>query len=62
MTMFDEELPKPKTTEFPRNLDALSIGELSEYIEELKAEIEKAEGDIARKKASQDAAASIFKS
>ena len=60
--MFDEELPKQKTTEFPRNLEGLSIGELKEYIDDLKAEIQNAENDIIKKKASQDAADSIFKS
>lgn len=60
--MFDEELPKPKTAEFPRNLENMSVSELEDYIEELKEEIGKAEADIAKKKASQDAAASAFKS
>ena len=60
--MFDDDLPKPKTKEFPRNLESLSIGELNEYIDELKAEIQKAEADIGKKKASQDAAANFFKS
>lgn len=59
--MFDDELPKPKTSEFPRNLENLSIDELKEYIEELKAEIQNAETDIEKKKASQDAAADFFK-
>ncbi len=59
--MFDEELPKPKTAEFPRNMDNMSVSELEEYIEELQAEIAKAEGDIAKKKASEDAATSVFK-
>ncbi len=60
--MFDDERPKPKTKEFLRNMDALSIHELTEYIDELKTEIQKAEADIAKKKASQDAAANFFKS
>ena len=59
--MFDDEQPKPKTAEFPRNMDNMSVSELEEYIEELRAEIAKAEGDIAKKKASEDAAASAFK-
>lgn len=59
--MFDEELPKPKTAEFPRNLDNMSVSELEDYITDLKDEIEKVEADIAKKKASQDAAASVFK-
>ena len=60
--MFDDDLPKPKTNEFPRNLENLSISDLQDYIEELKTEITRAEQDITRKKASPDAATSVFKS
>lgn len=60
--MFDDDLPKPKTHEFPRNLEGLSIEELQAYISALQDEITKVEADIARKKASRDAAASVFKS
>lgn len=59
--MFDYELPKSKTSEFPRDLTDMSVSELEEYITELQEEISKAEDDIAKKKASQDEAASIFK-
>lgn len=59
--MFDEELPIKKTTEFPRNLDGLSVDELQDYIEDLKGEITRVESDIAKKKASADAASSFFK-
>lgn len=59
--MFDEDLPKPKTAEFPRKFENMSIGELENYIGELKAEIARAEGDIAKKKASQEAANNVFK-
>lgn len=59
--MFDD-LPKPKTDNaFPRDLENLSIDELNDYITDLKAEITRVEGDIDKKKASQDAASSIFK-
>ena len=60
--MFDDELPKPKTAEFPRNLESMSISELDEYVLELEAEIKRANEDKAKKQASQEAAASIFKS
>jgi len=60
--MFDEDLPKPKVTEFPRNLEALSIEDLEHYITQLEGEIERVRGDIKAKKASRDAAASVFKS
>ena len=59
--MFDDDLPKKKVSEFPRNLDGMSVHELEEYITELEAEITKAKTDIDKKKASQDAAASFFK-
>ncbi len=61
--MFDEELPKkPRSGAFPRNLDAMSVGELEFYIGELEAEIARVRGDIQKKKASMDAASSVFKS
>ncbi|MEZ5815163.1 MAG: DUF1192 domain-containing protein [Alphaproteobacteria bacterium] len=60
--MFDEDLPKPKTAEFPRNFDGMSVAELEDYITELKEEITKAEANIAKKKASTAAADSVFKS
>lgn len=59
--MFDD-LPKPKPDAvFPRTLDDMSVSELADYIEELRAEIKRVEGDMAKKKASQDAAARVFK-
>lgn len=60
--MFDEDPPKPKTSEFPRNMDNMSIEELKEYIGALQEEIHKAEADIQKKEVSRNAAASIFKS
>lgn len=61
--MFEDELPVKKGSgEFPRNLENMSVAELEEYISDLKGEIQRAEGDITKKKASQDAAAAIFKS
>jgi uncharacterized small protein (DUF1192 family) len=60
--MFDDDRPKPKTQPFPRNLVDMSVAELQEYIGELQAEITRTEADIAKKKASQAAAASVFKS
>lgn len=59
--MFDDDLdPKTKKPK-PRNLDPMSIEELEEYTEDLKAEIERVATEIAKKKAHKDAAASIFK-
>ncbi|MCB1682454.1 MAG: DUF1192 domain-containing protein [Rhodospirillales bacterium] len=60
--MFDEELPRKKNDgTFPRNLERLSVAELEEYILELEGEISRARQDITKKKASQDAASSLFK-
>ncbi len=59
--MFDEEGRKIEIQEFPRNFDNMSIEELEEYIESLKAEVSRCEDDITAKKFSRDAAASVFK-
>lgn len=59
--MFDDDRPKPKTSTFPKNLEFLSVADLSEYIIELEAEIERVRLDIQKKKASLEAAASVFK-
>lgn len=60
--MFDDDLPqKKKTSEFPRNLESLSLDELALYIGKLKAEIARTESEIVRKKASEEAAAAFFK-
>lgn len=60
--MFDEDERKSQKPAGFQNLEALSVAELEEYIASLKAEITRAEEDIKRKKASADAAASVFKS
>lgn len=44
-----------------KNLEPMSLNELSHYIEEMKGEIVRAESEIKRKKAHMDAASSIFK-
>lgn len=62
LSMFDDDLPKATKGEFPRDLERMSLSELSDYVHELKNEITRVEADAAKKKASQDAAASIFKS
>jgi len=60
--MFDEELPKPSQATFsPLNLENMSISDLGEYITALTQEIKRVEDDIEKKKASQNAAASVFK-
>lgn len=59
--MFDDDLPVKKPSEFPRKLDGVSISDLENYIAELEGEIMRVREDIARKKASQQAADSFFK-
>lgn len=57
-----DELEPRKQKPQPRNLDVLSIEELNDYIEEMRAEIKRVEEKIAAKKAHMSAAADIFKS
>lgn len=62
--MFDEDdLSGGKKSQhsFPRNLENLSIEELHSYIQDMKEEIQRVEQDIKNKKATQQAAASVFK-
>lgn len=59
--MFGDDLPKPKTFDFPRNLENMSLSELEAYVAQLHAEIDKVKADMVKKKASQDAAAAFFK-
>ena len=59
--MFDDEAPKKAKTEFPRNLEPLSIDDIKAYIVDLKGEISRAENDIIQKEASRNAADSFFK-
>ena len=51
-----KEKPKPK------NLEEMSIAALGEYIDELQAEIVRAEAIIKSKEAARDGAESVFKS
>ena len=57
-----EELEPKKQKPQPRNLDVLSIEELDNYIQEMRAEIKRVEEKIAAKKAHINAAAGLFKS
>ena len=60
--MFDDDLDPKKKTPKLKNLEPLSVDELIEYVDGLKAEIVRAEADIAKKKAYSQAASSFFKS
>ena len=60
--VFDlEEAPRKKeASEFPRNLEKMSVAELKDYIEELKAEILRVETDMDKKESSKSLADSVF--
>ena len=60
--MFDDDDVKKPVEGVARNLEAMSIKELEDYIEELKSEIIRAENDIKKKKDVFSAADSVFKS
>lgn len=57
----DDDLDPLTKRRKPRPLDNMSIAELEEYIEDLKAEITRVEADIVKKKAHKDAISSLFK-
>jgi uncharacterized small protein (DUF1192 family) len=61
MAMDTDELEPAKQKPQPRNLEIMSIEALGEYIEELKAEIVRVEGEIARKKAARAGAEAFFR-
>lgn len=59
--MFDDETEPRLAKKAPKKLDGLSIDELYSYIEEMKQEIERAQGEIKRKEAHKVAASGLFK-
>lgn len=60
--MFRDDDLDPRTKKAkPRNLDAMSVEELHDYIEELKTEIVRVEGEITKKQKHMNAASSLFK-
>lgn len=59
--MFEEDLDPRKPKKILKSLDNYSIDELKNYIENLQSEITRAEGEIKRKDAHMNAAASLFK-
>ncbi len=59
--MFDDDLDPQKKKKTLKKLDSLSLDELRDYIAELKEEIIRAEGEIARKSTHMSAAAALFK-
>lgn len=62
MNIWDEEVPRKRATyELGTDLSTWSVAELEEYIAALAAERERVEATITAKKASQNAAQSVFK-
>jgi len=59
--MFDDDLEPQKKKKVLKKLDSLSLDELRDYIAEMKEEILRAEGEIARKSSHMSAAAALFK-
>ena len=63
MPIEDEDRPRKKVShEIGQDLSLLSVEELSERIALLRSEIERLEAASAKKRASKDAANSLFKS
>jgi len=60
--MFDDQPVKKQSQDFPRDLANLSINDLELYITDLQNEIARVQNDISSKKASEEAAAAVFKS
>lgn len=60
--MFDDFVPEKKPEGFPRNLETLSIDELTAYLDALHHEIERVEREITAKKQHQEAASQLFSS
>lgn len=59
--MFDDEAPRPKREiVLGEELYGLSVGELEERIERLKAEIVRVEAELKTKKSGREAAESVF--
>ena len=61
MSIEDLEPKKPKGHEVGADLWKLSVGELAELIETLKAEIARVDQTLAAKQSSKNAAESVFK-
>lgn len=60
--MEEDDLPRPKPARLAKlGLDPLGVAELQAYIEELRAEIARVEGEIARKGAHRSAANAFFR-
>lgn len=62
MSMFDEETPrKVRVHEIGQDLSLLSVGELSERLEQLRQEIFRLEAELKAKGATKSAAEALFR-
>lgn len=59
--MLDDDLDPKKKPQKLKDLSTMSVDELMEYVERMKAEIIRTEAEIAKKKAYASAASSFFK-
>jgi len=59
--MDTDDLEPRKAKPKPKNLDPMSVEDLAEYIEDLKAEIRRVEENMTKKRAHLSAAAGLFK-
>ena len=59
--MFDDDLDPKKKPQKRKDLSTMSVDELMDYVETMKAEIARTEAEIAKKKAYATAASSFFK-
>ncbi len=60
--MFDEDLDPKKKKQALKNLEPMSLDELTAYIQSMEAEMVRVKAEIERKKAYLNAAATFFKS
>jgi uncharacterized small protein (DUF1192 family) len=62
MNIWDEEAPRKRSGyELGADLSTLSVAELQEYLDHLATERQRVEAALSAKKASQNAAQSVFK-
>ena len=61
MAIFDDPPKKQPAHEIGQDLSLLSVGELTERIELLRAEIARLEGELSAKGASKSAAEALFR-
>ena len=59
--LLEDDNPAPTGPAKPKNLDFMSVSELEEYMEALRAEIQRTQAEIAKKSHSRAAADAFFK-